>query len=290
MNFRPPSSAPTFRPVSAVYAVAPSAGVYRPSAVLISPEIRYYQWVLADLAFLPDMTPRTLDGVLGDQTKNALKAFQRTESLPQTGYFDPATVTALNRASDAALRSGHTPPILPGLGAITPPAASSVHTMVAPVVTGTHPPVTAITTAATPMAPAATVTVPPTVARMIPPAAVAQLQTMSAPQVQSFVNDLVTKVLTGPAHGDELLDAGTGKPATTVEITAVPVVGPNGNVTAGVARVPVANGWWGSLSETEKAAWGIGGGVAALATAVILWKFVAGNSDSERYDRDGRRR
>jgi peptidoglycan hydrolase-like protein with peptidoglycan-binding domain len=209
-------------------------------------QIQRYQWVLADLLFLPDMTPRTLDGAIGPQTTAALRAFQRSERLPETGRLDAVTIAALDRALDSALASGHRPPALLLAGA-------------RPAVTGSHPTVAAIQTAATPSAPAQVVAVPPQVAQMLPPSTVAQLQTMPAPAVQSFVNDLVRKVASAE---NTVLSEGTGK-----DFTAVPVV-VDGVVRAAVQQVNTTlapQGWWARLTPNERIGYGVGGAVVGVA-------------------------
>ncbi len=209
-------------------------------------QIQRYQWVLADLLFLPDMTPRTLDGAIGPQTTAALRAFQRSERLPETGRLDAVTIAALDRALDSALASGHRPPALLLAGA-------------RPAVTGSHPTVAAIQTAATPSAPAQVVAVPPQVAQMLPPSTVAQLQTMPAPAVQSFVNDLVRKVATAE---NTITSEGTGK-----DFTAVPMV-VDGVVVAAVQQVNTTlapQGWWARLTPNERIGYGVGGAVVGVA-------------------------
>lgn len=217
--------------------------VWHASGALPTPtQIQRFQWVLADLLFLPDMTARTLDGVKGPQTTEAIKAFQRSERLPASGDFDAATVTALNRALDSAIASGHVPPPMVTAGAR---------------VRGSHPVVAAIQTAATPSAPAQVVAVPPQVSQMLPPSTVAQLQTMPAPAVQSFVNDLVRKVATAE---NTVLSEGTGK-----DFTAVPVV-VDGVVRAAVQSVNLAPiGWWSGLTPNERIGYGVGGAVVGVA-------------------------
>lgn len=209
-------------------------------------QIQRYQWVLADLLFLPDMTPRTLDGAIGPQTTAALRAFQRSERLPETGRLDAVTIAALDRALDSALASGHRPPALLLAGA-------------RPAVTGSHPTVAAIQTAATPSAPAQVVAVPPQVSQMLPPSTVAQLQTMPAPAVQSFVNDLVQKVATAE---NTVTSEGTGK-----DFTAVPMV-VDGVVVAAVQQVNTTlapQGWWARLTPNERIGYGVGGAVVGVA-------------------------
>lgn len=280
MNFRPPSSAPTFYAAAPVY--------HRPSGVLTPDQTRIYQVVLGRL----NLGPRelsALDGAWGPSTATALRAYQTARRLPVTGQFDPATVAALDVEVRDQEAGGH------NIHAAAETAAmynlNNAHTMVAtrpaatrPVATGTHPKVGLITSTTGP------VTVPESVSKMIPPASVATLQTMTAPQVQSFVTSLAEKVQAGWVPAADSTDPATGKPATSVEVTAVPVVGPNGAVTAGLATTPVANGWWGTLTDNEKAAYGVGGGLAALITAAILWRVASGGGNSDRYDRDGRRR
>jgi peptidoglycan hydrolase-like protein with peptidoglycan-binding domain len=61
----------------------------RPSA-----SIRLLQQELKDLGF----DPGAVDGVFGSKTIAALKAFQKSKGLPQTGKLDPATDAALTAA------------------------------------------------------------------------------------------------------------------------------------------------------------------------------------------------
>lgn len=221
-------------------------------------QIQRYQWVLADLLFLPDMTPRTLDGAIGPQTTAALRAFQRSERLPETGRLDAVTIAALDRALDSALASGHRPPALLLAGA-------------RPAVTGSHPTVAAIQTAATPSAPAQVVAVPPQVSQMLPPSTVAQLQTMPAPAVQSFVNDLVRKVATAE---NTITSEGTGR-----DFTAVPMV-VDGVVVAAVQQVNTTlapQGWWARLTPNERIGYGVGGAVVGVALVGGLVYLFRGN-------------
>lgn len=234
---------------------------WSPSGALAAPQIRLYQWVLARLLFLPDMSARTLDGVQGPQTTAALRAYQASERLPQTGAFDERTVVALNRSFDAELAAGNLPPASVGVASIAA-APNGTHTMLAttqpgasrPAAVGTHPKVNTIAT------PTGTVVVPEKVSTMMPAATVEQLKTMPAAQVQSFVNDLSAKADTAAET------SGTGK---DIAVTAVPVVGPNGSVTAAISTAPA--GWWDSLSDTQKAGVAAGGTLLVIGAGAALW-------------------
>ena len=132
-------------------------------------------------------------------------------------------------------------------------------------VTGTQPPVsTIVARTADPATGSPVVTVPARVQTMIAPATAAQLSTMGAPQVKSFVDDLVRKV---ESAENVVTSEGTGK----VAIDAVPVVSPNGTVTAAVSTTPV--GWWAQRTDGEKAGVVVGGiAVVGLVTWLIVRK------------------
>ena len=210
--------------------------------------IQFYQWALSLGGFHPS-APASLDGLLGPTTTSAVQAYQRAKGLPVTGVLDAATVALLNADAERGALAGHNAPsTLPAVRVATRPA-----------VTGSHPPVAAIQTAATPSAPAQVVTVPPQVSQMLPPSTVAQLQTMPAPAVQSFVNDLVRKVASAE---NTVLSEGTGK-----DFTAVPVV-VDGVVRAAVQQVNTTlapQGWWARLTPNERIGYGVGGAVVGVA-------------------------
>ena len=210
--------------------------------------IQFYQWVLSIGGFHPS-APARLDGLLGPTTTAAVQAYQRAKGLPVTGVLDAATVALLNADGERAALAGHDPPsALPAARAPSRPA-----------VTGSHPAVAAIQTAATPSAPAQVVAVPPQVAQMLPPSTVAQLQTMPAPAVQSFVNDLVRKVATAE---NTITSEGTGR-----DFTAVPMV-VDGVVVAAVQQVNTTlapQGWWARLTPNERIGYGVGGAVVGVA-------------------------
>lgn len=219
--------------------------------------IQFYQWALSLGGFHPS-APASLDGLLGPTTTGAVQAYQRAKGLPVTGVLDAATVALLNADAERGALAGHNAPsTLPAVRVATRPA-----------VTGSHPAVAAIQTAATATAPAQTVAVPPQVSQMLPPSTVSQLQTMPAPAVQSFVNDLVRKVATAE---NTITSEGTGK-----DFTAVPMVAPDGTVVAAVQQVNTAIqsvGWWARLTPNERIGYGVGGavvGVAVLGGIVYL--------------------
>jgi peptidoglycan hydrolase-like protein with peptidoglycan-binding domain len=218
---------------------------YLPSGNISASQILTYQRVLAIGGFLP-RTASALDGRLGGQTAAALRLYQAGQGIPASGTFDARTLAALDNSLAAAQAAGINVNSLPG--AIVAAAAAA---------RGSHPKVNAIATASGPVA------VPEEVSKMIPPAAVAQLQKMPAQAAQSFVNDLAQKVATGAAQGADALDAGTGKS----DVTAVPVLQPNGTVTAALSSTPVTG--WAALSDVEKVAIGVGA-VAVTGTLIYL--------------------
>lgn len=228
---------------------------WAPSGVVGS-QVLTYQRALASLGFLP-RTADALDGREGPQTSAALRAYQATKSIPQSGTFDVATLAALDDTVGELAASGVRLAAMPG----------SVHTMLAtsqprptsrPVAVGTHPKVATIAT------PTGTVVVPEKVSTMMPAATVEQLKTMPAAQVQSFVNDLAAKADTAAET------SGTGKDVT---VTAVPVVGPNGTVTAALATAPA--GWWDSLSENQHVAIYAGGALLGVGALAALWSIAS---------------
>jgi peptidoglycan hydrolase-like protein with peptidoglycan-binding domain len=76
--------------------VALPTAVVRPGAV--GNDVKAIQRALASTGH----SPGTADGVYGQQTQLALKAFQRTAHLPADGIYGPSTRKAL----EAALNSG----------------------------------------------------------------------------------------------------------------------------------------------------------------------------------------
>ena len=232
--------------------------LWHPSGALPTRDrLRVYQVVLGFLGFGPTNS-RALDGLMGTTTQGALRRYQADARLPVTGQFDAATTAALDwQVSQLTAAGRH-----PVEAAANAAAWNAAHPVA---VTGSHPPVAAIQTAPTATAPAQTVTVPPQVAQMLPPSTVAQLQTMPAPQVQSFVNDLTQKVA---AAESGLTSEGTGK-----DFTAVPLVSPDGTVRAAVQAVETGvgaatgtgTGWWANLTPSERIGYGVGGAVAGVA-------------------------
>lgn len=215
--------------------------------------IQFYQWVMALRGHHP-RDAASLDGLLGRTTTAATESYQRANGLPVTGRLDSATVAVLNADGSRLALAGQNPPS-------SLPAGSGTRVAV----TGSHPPVAAIQTAPTATAPAQTIAIPAKVAQMIPPSTVAQLQTMPAPQVQAFVNDLAQKVATAESG---LTSEGTGK-----DITAVPLVSPDGTVRAAVQAVETGvgaatgtgTGWWANLTPNERIGYGVGGAVVGVA-------------------------
>lgn len=241
--------------------------------------VRNYQWLLSTYGFLPD-TPAARDGALGGATAAAITLYQVRHGLtPTTGTFGPRTVTSMDaellslaslgrrpptEAEDAATRANA------AVAGVAPPPANMG--LSKSFVGGSQPTVAAITTAATATAPAQSVAVPPQVSQMLPPSTVSQLQGMPAPQVQSFINDLVRKVETAE---NVITSEGTGK-----DFTAVPLVAPDGSVVAAVASTPVVappttiqpQGWWEKMSDGEKAGVAIGGVVVVGGLAgLLIW-------------------
>lgn len=230
---------------------------YAPSGAVSPTQLRIYQVALR-LNNFGALSADDIDELMGPKTAAALRAFQAAAFLPVTGTIDAATAQALDSEIASLNASGR------NVSQLATMAAAQATPARRPAAVGTHPKVNTIATST------GTVAVPEAVSKMIPPATVATLQTMTAPQAQSFVNDLSSKVATGQVSGNELVDGGTGK---NVEVTAVPMVSPNGTVTAALATQPA--GWWAGLTDNEKAAWVAGGtlgGVALIAGLVWLAK------------------
>lgn len=240
--------------------------VWHPSGeVLPQSTIRVYQIAMSLRGFGP-RTIASFDGVLGPTTMAAIRAYQAASNLRVTGQFDQDTIRALAAEVASLEASGQR------VYAAAEEAArlnAGARPATRPAVTGSHPTVAAIQTAATPSAPAQVVAVPPQVSQMLPPSTVAQLQTMPAPAVQSFVNDLVRKVATAE---NTVTSEGTGK-----DFTAVPMVAPDGTVVAAVQQVNTTlapKGWWAGLTPNERIGYGVGGavvGVAVLGGIVYLF-------------------
>lgn len=246
---------------------------WAPSGVVSPTQLRVYQVALRLNGFgLPVVSD--LDGIMGPKTIAAIRAFQAASNLPVTGTLDNATAQALDNevqsltasgrpvaqfATQAALENARAPaPTRTMLAPTARPAAR-------PAAVGTHPKVATLATTTGPVA------VPENVSRMIPPASVETLSKMPAAQVQAFVSDLSTKVATGQATGNEVTSEGTGK---DVAVTAVPMVGPNGTVTAALATAPA--GWWESLSDTQKAGIAAGGTLLGVGALAALWSIAKG--------------
>ncbi len=235
---------------------------WAPSGVVSGSQVLTYQRLLAVGGFLP-RTEDALDGREGPQTAVALRAYQASKGLPATGTFDSATLAALDTTLGETLSAGVNLNAMPGR--VRTMLAPTARPAARPAAVGTHPKVTTIATTTGPVA------VPENVSKMIPPASVETLSKMPAAQVQAFVSDLSTKVATGQATGNEVTSEGTGK---DVAVTAVPMVGPNGTVTAALATAPA--GWWESLSDTQKAGIAAGGTLLAVGTLAALWSIAKG--------------
>lgn len=230
---------------------------------MTSDQLRIYQVLFSTIGVAPDSIAFA-DGVPGPATLTALRAYQTQKRIPVTGAFD--AVTRQNLDNDVVWMTRQGRPIVATAQAAAQ-ANASTHTMLArpaarpASAVGTHPKVNTIATTTGPVA------VPDSVSKMIPPATVQQLQTMPAAAAQSFVNDLSNKVATGQVSGNDLVDGGTGK---DMAVTAVPVVGPNGTVTAALAVTPA--GWWDAKTDNEKVAWIAGGTIGGVALiAGIVW-------------------
>ena len=225
--------------------------VWQPSGALPDPMVKRYQDILAYWQSRGLATgPLERDGLLGPHTTAAVRAYQTQSTangrpLAINGTLDAPTRASLERSVPLAFAAGFL-------------AVTNQDFTAGPRVTGSHPPVAAIQTAPTATAPAQVVAVPPQVSQMLPPSTVAQLQTMPAPAVQSFVNDLVRKVATAE---NTVLSEGTGK-----DFTAVPMVAPDGTVVAAVQSVNLApQGWWSGLTPNERIGYGVGGAVVGVA-------------------------
>ena len=59
--------------------------------------VKEAQEILKDAGF----DPGQIDGIMGGQTRNAIKAFQKAKSLRSTGKIDSTTLLALNREKEA---------------------------------------------------------------------------------------------------------------------------------------------------------------------------------------------
>lgn len=227
--------------------------VWHASGALPDPMVKRYQDILAYWQSRGLATgPLERDGLLGPHTTAAVRAYQTQSTangrpLAINGVLDIPTKASLERSVPLAVAAGFL-------------TVTNQDITAGPRVTGSHPVVAAIQTAATPSAPAQSVAVPPQVSQMLPPSTVAQLSTMPAPAVQSFVNDLVRKVATAE---NVVTSEGTGK-----DFTAVPMVQPDGTVVAAVQQVNTAlqpAGWWAGLTPNERIGYGVGGAVVGVA-------------------------
>jgi len=66
-----------------------------------NPRVEEIQQILKDAEF----EPGPVDGVMGGQTRSAIKKFQKQKGLKQTGKIDSVTYLALNRQKEAAKES-----------------------------------------------------------------------------------------------------------------------------------------------------------------------------------------
>lgn len=235
-------------------------------------QVRYYQDILAYLAgrglfALP--AGFTRDGLLGAKTAAAVSAFQRVETqrghpLAVTGALDAPTKAMLDLAADAAQNAGFVR------------VASQT---IVPRATGSNPAVTAIATRTGP------VPVAESVSKMIPPSSVEALQQMPADKVSAFLADLQTKAADIAAAQESGASDGTGK-GTTADISAVPMVAPDGTVTSALAVTQTQPSWWDGLSSGQKVAVGVGAGVVGLGLIAAVVSMASGG----RQDNPGRRR
>lgn len=260
---------------------------WQPSGVVADPNVLGYQQILAFLNFLPN-TPRDLDGVVGDRTRSAVEAYQRSTRLPVTRSLDRATKASLDTRRDQADGAGFIRPMTPVRStstttrtttqtqiATSTPAATPVASTGSKVV-GTQPEVTSIVTKGSAAGPAETVVVPQSVSKMISPETAQQLSNMPASQVKSFVDQLEERASVEASTATE-----------DVALNAVPVVDSAGRVALGVNRTPA--GLWDTLSGGQKAAV-IGGGAVVGLGIIALVVVVASGPRSNPPKRRRRRR
>ena len=62
-----------------------------------NPRVKETQEILKDAGF----EPGPIDGIMGGETRSAIKAFQKAKSLKPTGKIDSTTLLALNREKEA---------------------------------------------------------------------------------------------------------------------------------------------------------------------------------------------
>lgn len=242
------------RPTLAYMPALRYAPAYRPSgAVQTTDQVRVYQVLLGNLRFGPRELS-AMDGIPGPNTQAAVRRFQASVNLPQSGQFDPATIAALDRAIATQEASGA------NIRGVAAQLASGVRPGVAAVAQaggkmGVNPAVGSIVTKDAAGNATGVVTVPEKVAGTISPAVADQLSKMPPAAAQSFVNDLSNKASQAAATGQ------------TVQ-NATPVVQPNGTVTAAVVTAPA--GWWASQSDNAKAGWIAGGALGAVAVVGLI--------------------
>ena len=97
---RPRAAAPPAKPAPAARAAAPATPATTGSTAGSDARLMATQKALAKIGY----GPMSVDGKMGTETRNAIKAFERDRNLAETGELSPQTLRALQGLTGASLQ------------------------------------------------------------------------------------------------------------------------------------------------------------------------------------------